>query len=180
MIVSGKIIDTAIDIKSGLPRVTLQLNEKRTFLTEADDLISNEKLSIELKPYREKRSKDANAYMWTLCQLLAEKVGISKEDVYRAQIKEVGVFKDFHSLDPRDAATLRTAWGMLGTGWVSEQVDYERDGETVCVRCYYGSSRYNTKQMSRLLDNLIQDCQEQGIDTITPEEKARLIDKWAT
>lgn len=178
MNVTGKIIDTGLDIKTGQPKITILLNEKHTFLTEVDDLIRRDKLSVSINPHREKRSKDANAYCWTLCEKLADKLGMTKKDVYRREIKEVGVFKDFHFIDPDDSVTIRSAWERLGTGWVTEQVDFEQDGNTVCIRCYYGSSLYNTRQMSRLLNNLIQDCREQGIDTITPDEKARMLAAW--
>ena len=67
---------------------------------------------------------------------------------------------------------------MLGTGWVTEQVDYGPDGDHLVIRLYYGSSTYNTKQMSRLLDAVIADCKEQGIDVATPAELALLKEEW--
>ncbi len=82
-------------------------------------------------------------------------------------------------MSPEDAKTLRHAWEMLGTGWITEQVDYMPDGTNVVVRCYYGSSQYNTKQMSRLIDNLVQDCKAVGIETDTPEEIERIKYLWA-
>lgn len=87
----------------------------------------------------------------------------------------MGVYKDFH-LPPDEAKTFRTAWAQLGTGWLTEQVD--DDGPLLVVRAYYGSSRYNTKQMSRLIDSLMQDCEAVGICTISDSEKALLLDDW--
>ena len=63
-------------------------------------------------------------------------------------------------------------------GWVTEQVDYMPDGETVVVRCYYGSSTYNTKQMSRLIDFLVEECKELGIETMSPQELRSLMEAW--
>lgn len=131
--------------------------------------------TCEIKEFRKKRSKSANDYCWVLCEELAKALRMKKEDVYRDHIKAVGVFKDFH-LPPDEAKTLQAAWGQLGTGWITEQVD--DDGPLIVVRAYYGSSRYNTKQMARLLDNLIQDCDAVGIDTMTPKERALLLDDW--
>lgn len=136
--------------------------------------LNGKDLTAQFKPYKEKRSKDANAYMWTLCEKLAINQGITKEEVYRNAIQEVGIFKDFPNMSQDEASTLRTAWEMLGTGWLTEQVDYMPDGEKLLIRCYYGSSTYNTKQMSRLIDYIVQDCKAVGIETMTPAELERL------
>lgn len=39
---------------------------------------------------------------------------------------------------------------------------------------YYGSSTYDGAQMARLIDNIVQDCKAVGIETMTPDELARL------
>ena len=46
------------------------------------------------------------------------------------------------------------------------------------VTLYYGSSTYDTKQMSRLIDNIVQDCQAVGIETLTPDKLALLLEEW--
>lgn len=159
-----------------------------SFVTRSDyaeefDELKDADVDIEIDRHREKRSKNANNYCWVLCTKLAEKMSnngvlVTKEEVYRDHIKEVGIYKDFNDLDPDAAKTLRTAWGMLGVGWVTEQVDFEQDGEKVVVRCYYGSSRYNRKQMTRLIDSLTQDCRALGITTLADEEIEELLRQW--
>lgn len=180
---TGFISDMSMDFKTGKPKLVLALNEKQSAMNMYDELHEVEKLSIKIEKYREKRSLDANSYMWVLCDKLAkklsdEKVKHTKEDIYRKAIQEIGVYKDFQNMSPKDAKTLRTAWEMLGTGWITEQVDYMPDGENVIIRCYYGSSQYNTKQMSRLIDNIVQDCQSVGIETMTPNQLAELKSRW--
>ena len=181
--VSGRIVGANIDFKTNKPILMLEINERKCFEDLVDDMKDKDKLSVEIKPYREKRSLDANSYMWVLCDKLAkklsdEKVKITKEDIYRGAIKEIGVFKDFTNLSQNDAKTLRTAWEMLGTGWITELVDFMPDGENVVIRCYYGSSQYNTKQMSRLIDNIVQDCEAVGIETMTPDQIAEMKARW--
>ena len=134
--------------------------------------------TLEVKRKTKKRSLNANAYMWELCQQLAEVNGITKEEVYRNAIKDVGIFKTFVDLKPKDAETLQTAWQMLGTGWITEQVDYMPDGENVIIRCYYGSSKYNTKQMARLIDYIVQDCKACGIEVLSDAELSLLEQEW--
>ena len=153
-------------------------------VSELFDELKDFDIDIEIKRHRVKRSLDANSYCWVLCSKIADKladddVRNNKESVYREAIRQIGVYKDFRDLSPDDAKTLRTAWQMLGTGWVTEQVDYSQDGENVTVRCYYGSSQYNTKQMSRLIDCLVQDCEALGIPTETPEEIEKIKSLWA-
>ena len=150
--------------------------------TAFDELMGVD-VDITIIKHRNRRSNDANAYCWVLCTKLAEALStdgqiVTKDEVYREAIRNVGVFKDIPGLDPSDAKTLATAWASLGTGWFTEQVDYDQSGEKVILRCYYGSSRYNTKCMSRLIDNLVQDCRALGIETATPAEIANLIELW--
>lgn len=133
--------------------------------------------SAELKEHREKRSLDANAYFWRLLDELAYSLGEPKEALYLRYVKECGPFRDF-SLTEEEAGTFRTAWSMLGTGWPTEQVDYSEDGERIIIRAYYGSSTYNTKQMSRLIDNVVQDCKAVGIETLPPDKLDLMKEEW--
>lgn len=139
--------------------------------------MKKKKYVAELKEYREKRSLDANAYFWRLLDEVAAAVDREKEDLYLGYVRKVGPFKDF-TLSEDEAKTFRVAWSMLGTGWPTEQVDFSHDGEQVVIRAYYGSSQYNTKQMSRLIDMVVQDAKALGIETLTPEELARMEAEW--
>ena len=44
---------------------------------------------------------------------------------------------------------------------------------------YRGSSVYDNAQMSRLIENIVQDCKAVGIETLTPSELERLKEGWA-
>ena len=144
---TGQINEVYVNFETGKAVLNLSINEKQTALNCWDDLRKEEKLAFKVDKFREKRSLDANAYFWALCGKLAEKLSdentkYTKEDIYLKSIKEVGVYKDFQGLSPTDAKTLKVAWEMLGTGWITEYVDYMQDGENLVVRCYYGSSKY--------------------------------------
>ena len=165
----------------GRPVVTIEVEEKISALCMVEEL-KGKRLSIKIGQWRKKRSLDANAYLWKLCSLIAEKLSddgepYTKNQVYRDAIKEKGIYREQGELDPGFAKTMRTAWEKLGIGWVTEQVDFEPDGERVIVRFYYGSSTYNQEQMTRLIDNIVQDCKAVGIETLSPLELARLTDE---
>lgn len=166
-----------IDLSFGLNRKQRVTIETDIDFRELFDNLKGADISMEVKKWRDPRSRDANAYCWVLLDKLAEALNTTKEDLYRLYIKRVGVFRDFH-LYADEAKTLETAWSMIGTGWVTEQVDYTADGAQVIIRAYYGSSRYNTKQMSRLIDEIVEACKEQGIETLTPNELDRMKEAW--
>lgn len=50
--------------------------------------------------------------------------------------------------------------------------EYARDGKVIYVRRWKRSSEMDTKEFKRLLDGLISECKEVGIDVRTPEEIA--------
>lgn len=132
---------------------------------------------IEIKVHREKRSNDANSYFWAMLNRLAEKLGAKDIDLYRSYIRDYGVWADWDLPESREK-TFCIAWGKLGRGWLTERLDYTGDGDTVRVRAWYGSSTYNTKQMSRLIEAVVQDCREMGIETRPQEEVESLLARW--
>ena len=174
---SGTIKELNIDYQTGKALLTLSVNQKQSAINCWDELHSKEKLSFKIGRYTESRTKDANRYFWALCEKLAEKLNITKIDIYLNSIRDVGVFYD-DEIEPEKVERRRKAWEMIGTGWFTERVDFSADGNKEVIRFYYGSSSYNKRQMSRLIDNVVQDCKAEGIETRTPEQLASLIDLW--
>lgn len=130
-----------------------------------------------IREHSKKRSKNANSYMWEMLTQLAEVLRTTKEELYLDYIKKYGIFKDF-ALDENDVGTFRYVWERQGTAWPTERMDYTPDGERLIVRAYYGSSTYNTKQMSRLIDAVVTDCKELGIETMPPDKLSALKEAW--
>lgn len=181
---TGRLSGVTFSYETGKPLITFEMNEKRSALDMVDTLRECDKLSIKIDKFREKRSLDANRYLWQLCSLIADKLsddGVphTKEEIYRKAIKARGICREQGELPLDFAKTSRTAWEMLGTGWITEQVDFEPDGDRVIVRFYYGSSTYNTKQMSRIIDWLVVECQNLGIETKSAKELESLLGAWA-
>ena len=136
-----------------------------------------ERLKIKVKWWRNKRSLNANSYFWQLCGKIAEQLKASKEEIYQRFIREQPVFKVIE-ISEDAVETFITAWGMHGIGWIAEKVDYSRTKGFVVIHAYYGSSAYNIKQMSRLIDSIVDECKELGIETKTPDELASMIKEW--
>lgn len=142
------------------------------------DEMQGRKYQAEFKPYRQKRSLDANAYFWVLCGKLAAKINTPRMIIYRQYIREIG---DNYEIVPIRADAVDTwikNWESHGLGWVCDIVGPSKIDGYINVICYYGSSTYDTAQMSRLIDLVVQDCKEQGIETMAPAELARLKEAW--
>lgn len=130
-------------------------------------------LKCEIKPFKAKRSLSANAYAFVLINKLAEKLNISPQEVYKNAIRHIGGVSTVVCCQDRAVEEFRKGWESNGIGWQTEILDSKIDGCTNII-CYYGSSTYDTKQMSRLIDNIVQDCKAVGIETMTPAELERL------
>ena len=174
---TGKISDMSLDFRTGKARLTLEVNEKQSAMNLYDELNQCEKLSIKIAKFREKRSLDANAYCWVLIDKLAEKLNLTKTEVYRNAIKEIGGVSEIVCVKNEAVDRLCEGWKKLGIGWQTEKTVSKLDGCTNII-LYYGSSTYDTAQMSRLIENIVQDCEAVGIDTKTPDEIANLLSLW--
>lgn len=177
MRLSGRISGASIDFSTGKPTVSFEINEQNDFKQMVDDLGKKERLTIEVKPYRERRSLDANAYFFVLADKLAEKTGVPKETIYREAVKNVGGVSEVVCVKNSAVERLCEAWQRNGLGWQVDTIPSKIEGCTNVV-LYYGSSTYNTEQMSRLIDNIVQDCKAVGIETMTPDQIAEMKSRW--
>lgn len=134
-------------------------------------------LNVDIKQYRKKRSLDANSYCFVLCQKIAEAIGNTKEFVYKQAIRQVG---QFELVPIRDDAVERwmQAWESKGLGWQSEILeDSKLEGYKKTIN-YYGSSVYDVREMSLLLEEIVGQAKELGVDTMTETEKQALLASW--
>ena len=138
---------------------------------------SGKRLSLEVKPYRKRRSLDANAYMWVLVTKIAAVLRTSKDEVYRHLIKAVGRCAPL-AVRERDAERIINGWSNRGLGWFAEQMDTCKLDGCARVMFYFGSSDYDTEEMSRLLDEAITTAKELGIETATPIEQYTMLQRW--
>lgn len=177
MKVSGKIADVAQDFVSGRMKITFEVNEAEALKSGYDELKDKDKLTIEVKPWRRKRSLDANAYCWVLIDRLAEANGLTKEEAYRNAIRDIGGNSDTVCVVNDAVGNVCKAWERHGLGWQTDTFESKLDGCTNVI-LYYGSSTYDSAQMSRLIDNVVQDCKAVGVETMTPAELAGLVERW--
>jgi hypothetical protein len=113
-----------------------------------------------------------------LLDKLAEVLREPKEEIYRGYIKDIGGNSEIVCVLDQAVENLRKGWERNGLGWQTDVMPSKIKGCTNVV-LYYGSSTYDTKQMSRLIDLIIQDCKGCGIEVLPPERLAGMIEEWS-
>ena len=146
------------------------------FRSEFDELHDTE-VDVTIKKHRNKRSLDANAYAWVLIDKIAAKRSMSKAEVYRNAIKDIGGVSDVVCIQNKAKQTMIDIWTRNGIGWQAEEMESKIPGCTNLV-LYKGSSVYDTKQMSALIDSLVQDAKAIGIETRPQEEIESLLKEY--
>lgn len=146
------------------------------------DRLKDKPLDIEIKQHRNHRSNDANAFCWSLCTLIGNAMHppVSKEDVYRKAIRDVGVY---FPVPVREELTeeWQRVWSRNGTGWFAEKTDKSKTPGYVVMFTYCGSSSYDTEQMSRLIEYLKDDAQQMGLAIpMSKKEEEELLRQWGS
>jgi hypothetical protein len=171
MKISGKIVGANIDFRTGKPTISFEINEKNDFELMVDELKDCEKLSIEAKPYRPKRSLNANNYAWALLTEIANIARANKEDIYLLMLKRYGQSEMF-------SVSAHVPFG--------EYVKYyEEAGESVLkgklfkhYKVYKGSSEFDSREMAVFIDGIVSEAKALGIQTETPEMIAKMKSLW--
>lgn len=140
--------------------------------------MKNKLYQLEVKEYRKSRSNEANAYAWVLMHKLGKKMGIKAVEVYRQYIPDVGDNFTAMSVMEKDVQRFTKAWESNGVGWVVEDLGPSRTPGCRTLMAYHGSSTFDTAQMSRLIDMIVQDCKALDIETLTPEKLAMMKESW--
>ena len=122
---------------------------------------------FEIKEHRAKRTLTQNAYYWVLVNELANCLRKSKEEVH------FDLLRDYSQV-----ALVILKSNVDIKGYIRY---YEFERETIIsgvkfniYKVYKGSSEMDKKEFSILLEGLIQEAQQQGIPTLTPNEIAKL------
>lgn len=135
----------------------------------------------DVKPHREHRTLSQNAYYWVLLGKTADVLRMSKSALHNRMLRNYGQYMRIN--------------GQIVTTALPDTDDTEKmvlEAETyhlkptsqvrlgkhdTMYRTYVfmrGSSDYNTKEMTVLLDGLIQEAQSVEVETLTPDELARM------
>ena len=169
---TGKLQNVSRDWQTGQWNITFTMNEASA-INEVNNIQSCEKLSIKAVKHRNKRSLDANAYCWVILQKIAEVLHQDKWNVYLEMLGKYGVFTHI-IVKPNVVDKVKEEWRT-----VKELGEVSVNGMTgIQLQCYFGSSTYNTKEMSVLIDGIVCEAKELGIETLPPDELERMKVEW--
>lgn len=124
----------------------------------------------EITEYHPKRSLSANAYAWALIQKIAESMTPprSKNEVYLQMLKDYGQSEFVSVLSDINVSGYFKYYEEYGKGHVEGR-------EFTHYKVYKGSSEMDSREMAILIDGIIQEARQLGIETITPAEKEKLL-----
>lgn len=139
-------------------------------------------LKVEIKEKKPIRSLNANNYCWVLCQEIAEELSkdgvvMTREEVYQAAIKKYSKPK-FVPVPNEDVQDWIQLWESRGTGWQAVDIGESKLNGYSKLMLFIGSSTYDTTQMSRLLNGIVEDAKDLGIDVMSEADKALLLERW--
>ena len=125
-------------------------------------------LDIKITKHRNKRSLSANAMLWACLGDMAQATGIDAYTLYLTKLKEYGVFQYVEVMP-----NLVEAWKLQ---WKDCEVVGETESGNIEMICYFGSSTYNTKEFSKLLDGVVSDMKDLGLSIPPREDMQKAID----
>mgnify|MGYP002114011336 FL=1 len=175
---TGIILKTDTDINTRKLKISLLVDTNNKDIVE--QLKNENKLTIELKKWRQKRSLDANSYCWVLCDKIAKELCkdgtiVTKEDVYKDAILQIGSFEPF-IVQEKTYMNFKRIWEKQGLGFLVQEVS--KKDKCIKVNCYYGSSTYNTKEMSLLIECIVELAKTLNIETKPQSEIDSLLKEW--
>lgn len=149
------------------------MQEALRFGQKLNDL-KGEEVDIDAKKHRERRSLNANAMLWSCIGTLAKTLDSDKDSVYYEMLKKYGKFT-YVCIPPGAKESLKAQW---------KECEYIGDitikGKPASqFLCYFGSSTYNSQEFAKLLDGVISEMHEMGLETPSEKEERAMLDKWA-
>ena len=135
------------------------------------DKYREKEIDLEVKQHRNKRSLDANGYLWALIGKIADALRESKDDIYFDMLKAYGQGGAV-SVEEKYAEDFKRSYH-----YHEKLGESQLNGKTfVHFRFWVGSSEYDTKEMSILIDGVVKEAKNLDIETMTPEELKSLME----
>ena len=151
----------------------LTVNADKNHIGELIRKANEKPYTVEIEPLKKKRSKDANSALWEMLTKMAEVLHTTKDELYLEVLDRYGV-STFIVVKPNAVDKVKAEWKT-----VRELGEVTINGKTgIQLQCFFGSSTYDSKEFSVLLDGVISEAKEIDVPFISSEEKARYIAEW--
>lgn len=175
MEILGTLHDLSRDWKTDQVHITFTIDNE-SVLQEIEKY-KNSKLCIKVQKYRKKRSLDANAYLWVLCSKLAIVHETSKDEIYEEMLQKYGELYQ----DDEGNYIVITLRADIDTSKIDGHWKYYKtsaDGKFKSYLMIKGTSQYDTSEMARFIDMVVQEAKDEGIETLPPDELERMKSLW--
>lgn len=178
----GRIRDFTRDILTRKQLLTLEVEGD---IVELIEQLKNEKLSIEIKKFRKKRSLTASRFYWQLVHKISELNGVSDAWTHNMYLRDCHCIARLEDGTPITVTVPDTEQAeievMNKTEYHLMPTSHTIEGKNGRLRHYImlrGSSSFDSAEMARLIDFAVQDAKQLGIETITETEKQKLIELY--
>ena len=133
----------------------------------------SELMDISIKKHRNRRSLDANGLLWKCLSDIAQSIGADRWQIYLQMLRRYGQHT-YICVPPQAVEATKRQWREC-----EELGEIDINGrKAIQLICYFGSSQYNTKEFSILLDAVISEMREMGLRTPADEEMDRALELW--
>jgi hypothetical protein len=162
------------DFETGKFNVTFEVNEGIPVVNFLQNLF-HKKLNLSAKQYRDKRSNDANGLLWSCLGEMAKAMNppVDKWDVYLQMLKAYGKYT-YICVKPNMVEAMKKQWRECE---VVGEININGK-EAVQMLCYFGSSTYDSKEFSVLLDGVISEMENMKLPTPPSKEMRKLLEEW--
>lgn len=139
-------------------------------------LDGKERLTLEIKEFRKQRSLSANAYFHLLVGKIANEMNLGEDEVKVNMVLDYGTV----ATDDEGATVgIKLPVSVKATSvypypkWFDTRM--ENGKKFNCYILYKQTHTLDTAEMARLIDGVVYEAQQYGIETATPDEIAKMV-----
>lgn len=152
--------------------VTFHVKDNKALVNQAEawaiSANNGKELELIVREVKQKRSLSQNAYFWVMVSKLADYMRLPKQDMYLMMLERYG------QREPVTFAVISKAFDVLQrtTDGYAIKVGERTHGNTTYydVQVLRGSSTYDSKEMSILIDGVMSECHDVNIETMSKAE----------
>ena len=176
---TGELVDVAINFRNSKGKVSLNIDTKNVETLEILEGLRNKKLAIEIKEYRKPRSNDANAYFHLLVNKLARFYDIAEDEMKIKMNLQYGTIardENGNSIGVKIPKRTNIRQFYDYAKWFGECTENGIEFDKYLF--YKRTHTLDSKEMTHLINGVIQECQEVGIETKPKAEIESMLKEW--
>lgn len=163
---------TYLNAREGVLTVKLESDFREQF-----DRLNGKPVDVKINLYKDKRSLDANAYAWAMIHKIAYVIREEPVITYRKLIRDFSCKTKVTCVKAEDMESEIQEFTQGHFGRMVDIGDSRFPGYVVLHK-KYGSSSFDTAQMSAFIEIIQNQCRELGIETEDPNKIKSMLEEW--